>query len=206
MQFLFWIGWTISFVTLKVFFFHRAINARRLPHDRAAIIAGNHVSYLDPPIVGICFRKAVKFLARKTLFRTKFSNWLYPRLNAIPIDQEAPDLTGMKSVIRLLKNGNQVVLFPEGSRAPDGKIQPGAAGVGFIVSKARAPVVPVRIFGAHKALPRGSSFPRFFKRITVVVGEPIEFSDDELSAKGRDAYQHITDRIMEAIAAIELEK
>ncbi len=167
------------------------------------LIASNHESFLDPPLVGVGYDKAVYMLARKTLFRG-LGAWLYPKLNAIPIDQERPDMTSLKKIIKLLRQGNQVVIFPEGARTLDGELQSAEAGTGLIVAKSKAVVQPVRIFGARDALPRGSSKMRFVP-ITLVVGDPITFTPEELKAKGRDEYQKISDRIMKEISKIELE-
>lgn len=112
-------------------------------------------------------------------------------------------MTSLKTIIKLLREGNQVVVFPEGSRTLDGELQPAEAGTGLIVAKSKAVVQPVRIFGARDALPRGSSKINFCP-ITLVVGDPIEFSEEELKAKGRDDYQKISDKIMKAISEIEL--
>ena len=112
-------------------------------------------------------------------------------------------MTSLKTIIKLLRQKNQVVVFPEGSRTLDGKLQPAEAGTGLIVAKSKAVVQPVRIFGAREALPRGSS-KIMFRPITLVVGDPIIFTPEELNAKGRDDYQKISDKIMEGIAKLEL--
>ncbi len=112
-------------------------------------------------------------------------------------------MTSLKTIIKLLRQGNQVVVFPEGSRTLDGKLQPAEAGTGLIVAKSKAVVQPVRIFGARKALPRGSGKIRFVP-ITLVVGDPIEFTPEELKAKGREEYQKISDKIMAEIAKLEV--
>ena len=112
-------------------------------------------------------------------------------------------MTSLKTIIKLLRQKNQVIVFPEGARTMDGELQPAEAGTGLIVAKSKAVVQPVRIFGARDALPRGSSKIRFCP-ITLVVGDPITFTAEELAAKGRDGYQEISDKIMDAIARIEL--
>lgn len=112
-------------------------------------------------------------------------------------------MSSLKKVIKHLKDGDRVVMFPEGERSWDGKMLDAKAGVGLIVSKAKVPVLPVRLFGAHEALPRGKAFWRI-QQVTLVVGEPIEFSPEEINGKGRDAYQAIADRIMREIAALKL--
>jgi 1-acyl-sn-glycerol-3-phosphate acyltransferase len=104
-------------------------------------------------------------------------------------------------VIRLIRAGHSTVIFPEGSRTLDGNLQPAQPGLGFIIAKTGAPVVPMRIFGAHDAFPRGGT-PKPFRRITIAISEPMRFSEAELSAGGRDLYQRLSERVMERIAAI----
>ena len=197
----YWIGHTIFRAAAKAFFRYQVVGRDKLVHDGPVLIASNHESFLDPPLVGIAYDEAVYYLARKTLFKGP-TKWLYPRWNAIPIDQDAPDMSSLKKIIKILKNGNQVVVFPEGARTLTGELQPGEAGVGLIAAKSRAVIQPVRIFGAYEALPRGSGRLKFHP-VTIVVGDPITLTPEELKAKGRDAYQAISDRIMGEIAKIK---
>lgn len=202
MNWVYWAGWSWFRGVAKASFNYEVVGKDRLIEEGGALIVSNHVSFLDPPLVGIAHDNGVWFLARKTLFKG-FCAWLYPRWNSIPIDQENPDMSSLKNVIKKLKSGERVVMFPEGERSWDGKMLEAKAGVGLIVSKAKVPVLPVRLFGAHEALPRGAAFWKQ-SQVTLVVGKPIEFSEAELKAKGRDAYQVIADKIISEIAAIEL--
>ena len=97
-----------------------------------------------------------------------------------------------------------MVLFPEGTRSKDGNLQPARAGIGLVISKTLAPVMPMRIFGAYQAFPKGSRSLRLTK-ITVVIGEPLRFSREEVAPAARETYQRIGNRVMEAIAAIKME-
>jgi 1-acyl-sn-glycerol-3-phosphate acyltransferase len=128
---------------------------------------------------------------------------LLPRVNCLPIERDGSDIGGLKSVIRELRSGRRILLFPEGTRSADGGLQSGEPGIGFIILKAGVPVQPVRIFGAHEALPRGATFPRL-SRIRLVVGHPLEFGSAEAPGKSRELYQEISDRVMREIAALEL--
>jgi 1-acyl-sn-glycerol-3-phosphate acyltransferase len=96
------------------------------------------------------------------------------------------------------------VLFPEGTRTRDGNLQPARAGIGLVISKTLAPVMPMRIFGAYQAFPKGSRALRLTK-ITIVIGEPIRFCPQEVVPGNRETYQRLGDRVMEAIAAIKME-
>ncbi|MBK1829670.1 1-acyl-sn-glycerol-3-phosphate acyltransferase [Verrucomicrobiaceae bacterium R5-34] len=202
MKTIYWFCYRLWQKCFVCFFAYRVIGKEKLVTDGPVLIASNHESFLDPPLVGIAYEQEVYYLARKTLFRG-FGAWLYPRLNSIPVDQERPDMTSLKTIIKLLRQGNQVVVFPEGARTLDGKLQKAEAGTGLIVAKSKAVVQPVRIFGARKALPRGSSKMNFCP-ITLVVGDPISFTPEELKAKGRDDYQKISDKIMAEIAKLEM--
>lgn len=185
----------------RVCFQHEVIHRERLIEDGPMLIVCNHVSYIDPPMVGISFRKEIWFLARKSLFRG-FGAWLYPRLNSIPVDQDQPDMTGLKNVIRLLRRGERVLLFPEGSRSWDGTLQKGEPGVGLVIAKTRVRVQPLRIFGAYEAMPRGG-LPQPGK-IKIVVGEPLTFTEAECATRGKNGYSRLSEKMMQAIAAIEL--
>jgi 1-acyl-sn-glycerol-3-phosphate acyltransferase len=117
-------------------------------------------------------------------------------------------MSALKSVIRTVKAGNGVVLFPEGTRSPNGQLQAGKAGIGLVIAKTRAPVQPMRIFGSFEAFPKGSGKITAIP-VTVVVGEPIRFTPEELDPKNhggneRVLYQWLSDRVMEAIAKLEL--
>lgn len=182
-------------------FYYEVLGRDNLIEEGGCLVASNHVSYLDPPLVGIAFDNEIHYLARKTLFRG-FGGWLYPRWNSIPVDQDNPEVKTIKTVIRLLRQGERVVVFPEGQRSWDGALQSGQPGVGLMVSKARVPVLPVRIFGAYEALPRGAG--RFKRsKITVVVGEPLDFTGEEYSAGGGVIYQRIATEIMETIGRLK---
>lgn len=169
-----------------------------------AILASNHESFLDPPIVGSVADRAIFFLARKSLLDGPFFGWLLPKLNVIPVDQEGNDRSALKALIRILKAGDATLIFPEGERTPDGQLRPAQRGLGFVIAKTLAPVVPMRIFGAREALPRGGKRVRA-SRITVVVGEPIHFTATDLEAPGKELYSQLSQRVMDAIAALSLD-
>jgi 1-acyl-sn-glycerol-3-phosphate acyltransferase len=180
---------------------YRVVHEDRLIENGGVLLCCNHVSYLDPPLAGVAYKGPVHYLARKSLLSNPVARWLLPRLYVVPIDQNQPGFAGLKTIIKVLKEGNRVLIFPEGSRSPDGTLTPAEPGTGLVVAKARVPVTPMRIFGAHEALPMGSGKFRT-NTVTVVIGEPIRF-DREPPPEGKYGYQQISDRIMASIAALE---
>ncbi len=188
----------------RVFFRFRVIHPERIIQEGPVILAMNHESYLDPPFAGIGCRRAIYFLARKTLLEVPVLGWILPRLNVIPVDQEGGDRSALKALIRSLRANHGTLVFPEGSRTLDGNLQPPQPGIGFVIAKTLAPVVPMRIFGARQALPRGGGRLRFC-RITIVVGEPLYFTAADLAGNNREVYPRLSQRVMDAIAALHLE-
>jgi len=200
----YWIGYHCSRLLARLFYRFRIIHRERMIQTGSVIVAMNHQSYFDPPLAGNACDRAIYFLAKKSLLSSKLGAWLLPKLNVIPVDLEAIDRSAVKALIRVIKAGNGALVFPEGTRTPDGTLQPALPGVGLIIAKTRAPVVPMRIFGAFEAWPIGGKI-RLGGRITIVVGEPIIFSETDLEARGKNGYAELSQRVMEAIAALHLE-
>ncbi len=198
----YWAGFYLTKAIARLFFHFRVLHRERRILQGPLIIAVNHQSYLDPPLVGVASGRETYFLARDTLFDEPVLNFLLPRLNVIPVDQEGNDRSALKALIRILKNNNATVVFPEGARTLDGNLQPALPGLGFVIAKTLAPVLPMRISGAHEALPRGGGRFRFHP-ITIAIGEPIHFTEADLQPRSKELYQRLSDRVMNTIAALE---
>jgi 1-acyl-sn-glycerol-3-phosphate acyltransferase len=172
-------GYILSQVIAKTLFSFKVMHRERIIEEGGVILAMNHESYLDPPLAGIACRRELHYLARKTLQKWPILGPILPDLNVVPVDQDRADMSALKTIIRIIRAGGATVIFPEGSRTLDGALQPAQPGLGLVIAKTLAPVVPMRIFGAHRAFPRGGK-PRPFTPITLVVGEPIFFTKDDL--------------------------
>jgi 1-acyl-sn-glycerol-3-phosphate acyltransferase len=204
MNFYYWLGYHFSRLAGRLLFRFRVVHRERMIQKGGVILAMNHQSYLDPPLAGTTCDRAIYFLARRTLLDAPLLDWLLPKLNVIPVNQEGVDRGAIKALIRILKAGNGVLVFPEGSRTLDGKLQAAEPGLGLVIAKTLAPVVPMRVFGAHEALPRGGG-SLCFVPITIVIGEPIFFSAGDLSPPGKDLYRRLSERVMGAIASLRLD-
>lgn len=184
-----------------VFFRLRVHGREHMPEAGGALIVSNHVSFLDPPLIGCAYRQPIHYLARKSLFSGPFA-WLLPRIQVIPLERGKADMAGLKRVLATLKNNERVLLFPEGTRSPDGSIQAAEAGVGFIIAKCGTPVVPMRIFGAHEAFPRDAKFPRPGS-VHIVAGPPVDFSSIATGLSGRELYEAYAAEVVKAIAELK---
>src|SRR4029077_17698746 len=204
MNFYYWLGYHFSRLIGRLFFRFRVVRQERMIQSGPVILAMNHQSYLDPPLAGTTCNRAIYFLARRTLLDVPLLGWLLPKLNVIPVNQEGVDRSAIKALIRVLKAGNAALVFPEGSRTLDGNLQPAEPGLGLVIAKTLAPVVPMRIFGAHEALRRGGGGLDFVP-ITIVIGEPILFSAADLDPAGKNLYVRLSERVMKAIATLRLE-
>ncbi len=185
----------------------RIYNRERLSDDGGVILAANHVSFLDPPLLGAACRREAFYMARDTLFRNPLAGWLLRSWNCVPIKREGGDIGALRTALRMLGEGKAVLMFPEGTRSPDGQLQEGRAGIGMIVVKSKVPIVPMRIFGTNRALPRGAALPRP-ARLTVRFGEsftyPLPANVDELRGDAAKAlFLDISREIMRRIAALE---
>lgn len=196
-------GYNLAKFSARAFFSFQVIHPERIIESGGALLAMNHQSFLDPPLAGICCKREIHYLARKTLLDWPILGPILPKLNVVPVDQDRADMSALKTVIKLVKAGQCTVVFPEGSRTLDGKLQPAQPGLGLIIAKTLAPVVPMRIFGAYEAFPRGARFPKP-RPITIVVGEPILFTEADLTGGGRELYQRLSERVMEGIAKLEM--
>lgn len=192
----------------SVWFRWRVLHPKRVPAAGPVIIAANHTSFADPPLIGSAAERPVNFLARATLFDTPGFGWLIRQYNAVPVDRDGGGGAGLKVILDRLNAGNCILLFPEGTRSRDGQLQPAKSGIGLTVIKSAAPVVPVRIFGAYEAYGRHHLLPRPYK-VIVKFGEPLPFTELRAEAatcpkpRLKVIYQEVADQIMAAIAKLE---
>jgi 1-acyl-sn-glycerol-3-phosphate acyltransferase len=178
------------------------VGQENLPATGAFLVAANHASYIDPPVIGSCVPRQLCFFARKTLWKPGVASWWLNKVGVIPVDRDGgQDVGALKRVLRALKDNKGLILFPEGTRSPDGNLQSPKAGVGFIVCKSQVPVVPVRIFGSFEAFGRTTGL-RPGTPISVVFGKPLPPSIYDNPSAGKERYQVASERIMMAIAKI----
>lgn len=193
----------LSRLVARTFFRMRVHGRENIIEDGPALLAMNHQSFLDPPFGGICCRREIFYLARKTLFDVPVLGFVIRHLNVIGVDREGSDISALKNVIRTIRGGGCTIVFPEGTRTRDGNLQPARPGAGLIIAKTLAPVIPMRIFGAFDAFPRDAKFPRP-RPVTIVVGEPMRFTAADVEGVPREVYQRLSDQVMARIGALRI--
>jgi len=204
----YFLGWCFFRTVFKLYFRWRVFNPERVPLEGPVILASNHASFLDPPLVGAGVKRGINYLARENLFRFPVMGWVLRNWQVVPVDREGGGARGLKAILDRLLDGGAIILFPEGTRTRDGKLQPARSGIGLTVIKSDAPLVPVRVFGTFEAYGRQMRFPRP-RRVAVKYGQPMRFeqlrAEARVCAKSRlkEIYQQVAGEILGAIATLE---
>lgn len=156
-----------------VFFDLKVYGRYHVPKTGGVLLVSNHQSFLDPIVLAVQLDRTLSYLAKAELFRNRHFGWLIRALNAFPVEQGAGDVGAVKESIARLQEGHLLNIFPEGSRTPDGRIQPLEKGVALVIRRAKTPVVPVVITGSFRAWPRWRKLPTPHP-IRMLFGPPID--------------------------------
>ncbi len=172
-----------------------------IPRTGPAILAANHVSFIDPVIIAIAIRRPICFMAKKELFRHRLFGWLLRQCGAFPVNRDQINLQAFKQAISLLKAGKIVAVFPEGTRGDGVELRPAKRGIGLIAARTGVPVIPTFHRGTEKVLPRGAWYPRPH-RVTITFGAPCRFTEDQIGHE-QDQIGLYSVVIMKSIAALK---
>ena len=204
----YFLGWCGFRLLFKLYFRWHVYNAERFPLEGGVILASNHASFLDPPLIGAGLQRGINYLAREDLFSMPVIGWVLHQWQVVPVDRDGGGAVGLRAILSRLLAGGAIILFPEGTRTHDGKMQPVRSGIGLTVIKSTVPVVPVRVFGMFEACGRHLRLPRPY-RVAVKYGQPMRFERLRAEAKVcpkprlKQIYQQVADEIMAAIARLE---
>lgn len=183
----------IIHVLIKIVFKDRIVGPENIPKEGKFLVACNHVTAIDPVLISDRCPRTVHFMAKISLFKNPFSNWLLTTMNAFPVDRSGVDIKAIRYAQALLDNGHSVGIFPEGTRSKTLEPQRAKGGVALIAQQTGADILPVCIYFSEK--------PRFRSRLTIRYGEIIPFDtlglvDAEHNAKAlRDAANKVMERI-----------
>lgn len=169
---------------MRLLFRRRVHGLENVPREGAALLIGNHRSYLDIPLIGTGVRRPVHFVARASLRSSRGIALLIRITRSIPIEPRAPDRAALGAIVDELKAGELVAMFPEGTRSNRDEVLPFRGGALLAARRAGVPLIPMGVRGTGKALPRGRSWPRLH-RLEVHFGEPIDPRSPEAFERAR---------------------
>lgn len=190
---------TIFFVFLKVFNRLEVIGNENIPEKGGVIVAANHFSYLDPPVIGVALKRQASFIAKEGLFKIPIIGRGIKAFS-FPVKRDRPQPSTIKEAVSRLKQGGVIVLFPEGGRSANGSFLDAKRGVGMIAAMSSAPVVPALIEGTDRAFPVGAKIFRPAK-ISVVFGTPLKIEKKETD---KHFQERISREIMERIKKLKV--
>jgi 1-acyl-sn-glycerol-3-phosphate acyltransferase len=171
------------------------------------IIASNHASMIDPPLISYAFiSHDIDYVAKNKLFTMPVIGRWTRMVNCIPVDRNGGNVFCLREALRRIRNGRVVCIFPEGGRTIDGKMSEAEQGVGFLVHKARVPVVPVYIRGSFETLPKHKKIPSFRSNIEIMIGHvirPKEYADE--GETGKRKYDYTVNKIMDRIQELQFQ-
>ncbi len=197
-----WIVWILS----RLFFRVKCFGYENIPSKGGVLVVANHQSFLDPLVIGACIKRDAYYIGRADLFeKNSLFAWILHTVHCIPIKRDGFTRQTFKIIKNLLEKGEVVLIFPEGTRSSDGKLQRGLPGVGLIIDdviKKGVKIIPARIFNSEQALGKGAKMVKFVP-LEVKFGPPIAFGSINLQEEDhKERYQRLTDIVMEHIGKI----
>ncbi|RMF84253.1 MAG: 1-acyl-sn-glycerol-3-phosphate acyltransferase [Nitrospirae bacterium] len=193
---------------LRLYLGVRVVGRRNLPDRGGVIVAANHVSNLDPPVVGCQIRRPHATPAKRELFRNPVAGAILRQWGGLPVDRRRPGAEVIERMVAVLRGGDAIVIFPEGTRSRDGRLGRFQRGIGLLALAARVPVVPCFVAGTRRAMPPGAALPRP-GRVTVCFGTPLwpdEFTGlvraDGRPASEREAQQAYADAVRRSVVRL----
>jgi 1-acyl-sn-glycerol-3-phosphate acyltransferase len=187
----------LAVLVMRLLFDLRSRGTEHVPAEGPLLIVANHVSVLDPPLVGGAAPRQLAFLAKAELFQIPLFGGLIRRLGARPLRREGADAGALRTALRVLKDGGALLVFPEGTRGEEGVLGRAKPGAGMLAVLGGAPVIPVYISGSGQAWPRGRRFPRR-ARVTVTFGPPMPVALGRTASR-KDDYEAVSRQMMAAI-------
>ena len=202
MKILFWTGWTFFRIVATIIFRVKIIGAENIPKTGGFILASNHISYYDPPLVGCCIHREVYFFTKRELFRFKPFGWVLLRVNARPVNRAGVDRAAIESAVEILKSGNGLTVFPEGTRSRTKDFLPIKPGIGMIARQAEVAIVPCYIHGANQL------WKCFIgrTRLSVSYGAPISAEWVRTQEMTKEGYLAVADEIMGRIRQLKTKR
>lgn len=179
----------------------QTIDVKNIPEEGGVILAPNHPSDLDSFILGVAINRQLHTMGKEELFRKRFVGFIFRKLNAFPVRREEFDREAVRTAINILKDGNVIDMYPEGTVSLDGSLQEPKSGTAFIALQAKSAVVPVAIIGSFNVMSKGQRFPRPHK-VTLKFGKPLYFDEYYDMPYSKETLKVVTEKIMNEIKTL----
>lgn len=191
----------VSWFYFKAFHRLEVHGIKHLPQSGSFILASNHSSYFDPPALGCRLPRNLHYFARDSLFFWPLGV-LIRNLNSIPVNRSQLDIATLKRVLKVLKGGDPLLLFPEGTRSADGNLGEGKKGIGLLLAKSQVDVLPARVTGGNKVLGKGMLFPRIGRKLVVEYGTLLKIDTLDPGKSDTNRYEIIANKVLAEINRI----
>lgn len=186
----------------KVLFRLRVVGLENVPRHGPGLVCSNHCSYLDPMLAAVALPRKLYSVSRKEMYEQRLLGPFIRRLGAVRIDREAlADKGALQAMLAIMDHGDLCLIYPEGTRSADGKLQAPHNGAAFLAVKSGAPVLPMAVIGAYECWPRQRKFPRLGP-ITLRIGEPVIYQLPPERQSRKEDLSSISDDIMQRIKAL----
>lgn len=191
----------VSWFYFKAFHRLEVHGIKNVPQSGSFILASNHSSYFDPPALGCRLPRNLHYFARDSLFFWPLGV-LISNLNSIPVNRSQLDISTLKRVLKVLKGGDPLLLFPEGTRSADGNLGEGKKGIGLLLAKSQVDVLPARVTGGNKVLGKGMLFPRIGRKLVVEYGTLLKIDTLDPGKSDTNRYEIIANKVLAEINRI----
>lgn len=187
------IVWGLYFIVSKLLFFVRIEGRENIPKGRNCVMMGNHQHIFDPLMLALCVPdREIHFMGKKELWNNKFLGWAFTKVHGFPVDRGNMDMGAIRTAMNVLKDGDTLGIFPEGTRSKTGHMLPLLGGASMLALRSRCDVIPVYIDGNYKP----------FRRMTVRVGRAVEMDDLLAGRVTKDTCEELTRRIEGSFARL----
>ncbi|SHE43825.1 1-acyl-sn-glycerol-3-phosphate acyltransferase [Seinonella peptonophila] len=183
---------TLCQIFLKILFRYEIQGLEHIPNEGGVMICSNHISNLDPPMVGSACPRPIHFLAKAELFKNRFWNWFFRNIRAIPIKRGGADTRALREAMETLRSGKVFGIFPEGRRSQSGEIEQGHRGAAVIALKTKSVIIPTAVIGSYRP----------FRKVRVVFGEPILTAVNAPKKVSSEQIEQLTQQIMDRIHSL----
>lgn len=201
MKFVYYFGWTSIRILTKLVFRIKIYGKKQVPVTGGIILASNHISYYDPPVVGTWMPRQVYFMGKQELFEKKFYAWYLRQCNTIPVKRGTLDRAAIHACLKVIRDGYCMTIFPEGTRSKTEDFLEPKSGIGMIAKRGKCGIIPAYIHGFNKL--KDCFFGK--EKMGIIYGKEIPYEWIDAQPKGKEGYEIIAQRVMSEIRALKQE-